>query len=80
VPELSNLAGSIELARVQGATARDTLIAKARELRGRLIANAEADARKATEKAGAPIVIQVYAVIIAVLFVLMSRLNTGLRG
>jgi len=32
------------------------------------------------EKAGAPIVIQVYAVIIAVLFVLMSRLTTGLRG
>jgi tight adherence protein C len=80
VPELVELAGSVALARLQGATARDTLIAKARELRRRQITTAEADARRATERAGAPIAIQLYAVILTIVFVLMYRLTTGLRG
>jgi Flp pilus assembly protein TadB len=80
VPELVELGGSIALARLQGATARETLIAKARELRKRQIATAEADARRATERAGAPIAIQLYAIILSIVFVLMYRLNVGLRA
>jgi tight adherence protein C len=78
VDELVELGSSIALARTQGATARDTLIAKARSLRQRQVTTAEETARKATERAGAPIAIQLYAVLLAVIYVLITRLQTGL--
>jgi Flp pilus assembly protein TadB len=80
ITELVELGASIALARTQGATARDTLVAKARALRQRQITAAEADARKGTERAAAPIAIQLYAVMFAVMFVLITRLQHGLRA
>jgi F0F1-type ATP synthase membrane subunit b/b' len=80
VVELVELGNSIALARTQGATARETLIAKARELRRRQITTAEGEARRSTERAAAPIAIQLYAVMFAVMFVLVTRLQTGLRA
>jgi Flp pilus assembly protein TadB len=80
VVELVELGNSIALARTQGATARETLIAKARELRRRQITAAEGEARRSTERAAAAIAIQLYAVMFAVMFVLVTRLQTGLRA
>jgi Flp pilus assembly protein TadB len=80
ITELVELGGSIALARTQGATARDTLVAKARALRQRQITAAEAGAGRGTELAAAPIAIQLYAVMFAVMFVLITRLQHGLRA
>jgi len=76
VAELAELTASVTLAGESGARVRDSLSAKARSIRVRLLANAEADAHRRSEAMTAPVVMMLTGFIVLIGFPAVHALLT----
>lgn len=77
IRELTDLDAALHLANDDGAKVRATLIARAETLRARRIADAEADAAKATESMKLVLIVMVFAFLSYQLYPSIARLFAG---
>ena len=78
IPELSELAASAALAGSEGARVRTSLGAKARAIRLRALADAEAAAQSASERMSLPIVLLMVGFIAFLVYPAVERVLTGI--
>lgn len=78
VPEVAELAASVALAGGEGARVRASIVAKARALRTRELAEAEAAAQAATEHMSLPTVALLVGYIVFLLYPALMRVMAGL--
>ncbi|WP_310961356.1 hypothetical protein [Nocardioides terrisoli] len=77
VPELCDLEGALELANEDGAKVRATLVARATTLRDQRVADAEADANRATESMKFALIAMVFVFLSYELYPSVARLFSG---
>lgn len=78
VDELSDLASTLALVGIEGARARETLLARARGLRRDQIAAAEGAAARRTEAAYVPVALQFVGFLILIVYPALLRVAQGL--
>ena len=77
IPELTDLEGALRLANDDGAKVKATLVARAETLRARRIADAEADANRATESMKFALIVMVFVFLAYELYPSIARLFAG---
>jgi tight adherence protein C len=77
MPELTDLEAALRLAADDGAKIRATLVARAATLRAARVADAEAEANRATESMRFTLIIMVFAFLVYELYPAVVRLFTG---